>query len=55
MKSDNYRYCDSWKSDNFKESIKEKMQRNYIKIKAKNINKESNNFTKSNIEHILEK
>ena len=47
-KSNNYRYCDSWKCDNFRDSNQEKKQRTdtineVMKIK-------SDNFTISNTE-----
>ena len=47
-KSDNYRYRDSWKSDNFRERAIKKKQRTDTNKDAKRI--KSDNFTSSNRE-----
>ena len=47
-KSDNYRYLDSWKSDNFRKEAMKKKQRTDTKKDAKRI--KSDYFTRSNRE-----
>ena len=47
-KSDNYRYCDSWKSDNFRKRAIKKKQITDTQKDAKGI--KSDNFTRSNRE-----
>ena len=49
-KSDNYRSCDSWNSDNYRKRNKGKKQKNYTKNEAKEI--KSNSFKRSNRENI---
>ena len=39
FKSDNYCYCDSWKSDNYRKGNKGKKQGNYIKNVEKKISR----------------
>ena len=43
---DNYRFCDSWESDDYRKINKVKKQRDNTKNKAKRI--KSNNFTMNN-------
>ena len=52
-KSDNYPYCDSWKSDIYRKVNKAKKQRNYTKSEAKSNNSTRSNRGKSNIAFAL--
>ena len=49
-KTNNYRYCDSWKSDNFRKEANKKKQRTDTKKDAKRI--KSDNFTRGNREKL---